>query len=122
MEEFFQYDTQDYTSWFQGVVPVINQSAFVNYENRGSSMKGPILGSSNRNIHKRMMEMLIKMRRIPVAGGEPQPEIEQCQRHMISERMRRKKQKQCYLALHSLLPSGTKVSIINTITYLEYYT
>lgn len=111
MEEFFQYDTQDYMSWFQEVVPMINQSAFVNYENRGSSMKGLIGGSTNRNIHKRMMEMLIKRRRIPVAGVEQLPERKRCQRHMISERMRREKQKQCYLALHSLLPSGTKVYI-----------
>ncbi|KAK6929856.1 Myc-type, basic helix-loop-helix (bHLH) domain [Dillenia turbinata] len=37
-----------------------------------------------------------------------EPERDRCHRHMISERMRRKEEKQNYNALHSLLPPKTK--------------
>ena len=65
----------------------------------------------SRNVNKRMIEYWRKhwheKKELPVSAGDL--EREKCHRHMLNERMRREKQKQCYLALHSMLPRNTKV-------------
>ncbi|XP_010442004.1 PREDICTED: transcription factor bHLH92 [Camelina sativa] len=87
----------------KSVSSVPNRSAFRPY------VKGtePLLMSSSKvNVKKRMVNLLRKNweeKRNAVA-----PEKERCRRHMLKERTRREKQKQSYLALHSLLPYATK--------------
>ncbi|KAA0057518.1 hypothetical protein IC582_010229 [Cucumis melo] len=64
----------------------------------------------SRNVNKRMIEYWTKhwheKKELPVSAGDL--EREKCHRHMLNERMRREKQKQSYLALHSMLPKNTK--------------
>ncbi|CAN4091194.1 unnamed protein product [Withania somnifera] len=104
MEEFFQ------VSWFCDDEVnnfVVNQSAFVSYGSKPVEGFGVYgygnLSTNHRNMNKRMMEFLKK-------NWSPQVKIgrEKVHKHMIKERIRRQKQKQSYLALHKLLPMGTK--------------
>nr|WAK86060.1 transcription factor bHLH14 [Nothapodytes nimmoniana] len=118
MEEFFfQYELlpqgQGDLSLFDGMIPV-NQSAFVPYSSNSVQVmqeqrfwQNGFLNHGNAN--KRMIELLKKNwtpTTTAVSGGEA--EKERCYKHMISERIRRKNQKQSYLDLHNLLPPGTK--------------
>lgn len=108
MEHFFQYDFQENISWSDEVLPV-NQSAFVRYTMKpmeGFGIEYDVT-KNHRNIKKRMTEFLIRCRNLAKQTNES--EKERSRLHMISERMRREKQRQSYLGLHSLLPSGTKV-------------
>ncbi|XP_038875776.1 transcription factor bHLH92 [Benincasa hispida] len=64
---------------------------------------------NSRNVNKRMVEYWRKHwheKKEPTSLGDF--EREKCHRHMLNERMRREKQKQSYLALHSMLPKNTK--------------
>lgn len=64
---------------------------------------------NSRNVNKRMVEYWRKHwheKKETSPLGEL--EREKCHRHMLNERMRREKQKQSYLALHSMLPKNTK--------------
>lgn len=116
MDEFFQngcsHQETATLQWFDDF-PLVNPSAFVKYVDLrvgGVGPKGGGSGSSrDGNANKRMMEFLGKMWK--PALQTMQTAQERVHRHMISERMRRERQKQSYLALHRLLPLGTKVSI-----------
>nr|BAH57060.1 AT5G43650 [Arabidopsis thaliana] len=49
------------------------------------------------------------------------PEKERSRRHMLKERTRREKQKQSYLALHSLLPFATKIQCLKRFIILNQW-
>ncbi|EOA14510.1 hypothetical protein CARUB_v10027730mg [Capsella rubella] len=96
--------TDDISGYFDKSVSVINRSAFRPY------VKGTedtlVSSSSKVNVKKRMVNLLrMNWEKKKSAAA---PEKERCRRHMLKERTRREKQKQCYLALHSLLPFATK--------------
>lgn len=85
-------------------VSVPNRSAFRSYV-RDNEQR--MVSSSSVNVKRRMVNLLRKNwegKKIVAV-----PEKERCRQHMMKERTRREKQKQSYLALHSLLPFGTKV-------------
>ncbi|CAK9167944.1 unnamed protein product [Ilex paraguariensis] len=108
MDQFFQYDTFEDMLWLDDALPV-NQSAFVCYRDQpidGFQAKGKGNGSDHRNINKRITEFLRRNRK-PMNESKG-VEIQRGYKHMISERMRRERQKQSYLALLSMLPPGTK--------------
>ncbi|XP_027367396.1 transcription factor bHLH92 [Abrus precatorius] len=81
------------------------QSAFVQYREL------PIINSpkwsNSQTMSKRMIAFLRKSLTAESNTGA-EHERERCFRHMINERMRRQRQRQCCLALHALLPHGTK--------------
>ncbi|KAJ4901752.1 Transcription factor bHLH92 [Raphanus sativus] len=84
-------------------VSVPNRSAFRSYV-RDNEQR--MVSSSSVNVKRRMVNLLRKNwegKKIVAV-----PEKERCRQHMMKERTRREKQKQSYLALHSLLPFGTK--------------
>ncbi|KAM7279648.1 hypothetical protein ACFE04_006782 [Oxalis oulophora] len=104
MDDFF-HDYQP-NFWYDDYYVPVNASAFVPYVNgeNWSSTNVPKSG----NMNKRMIEILRRnwpMNNHMVAHGEDRDRLT---RHMINERMRRDREKQNYLALHSLLPLGTK--------------
>ncbi|MCD7471387.1 hypothetical protein HAX54_011795 [Datura stramonium] len=108
MEEFFQ------VSWFcddEANNYVVNQSAFVSFRDKpiegfGVSSYGNSVSGNHGNMNKKMMEFLKK--NLSPKKGQVKMEREKVHKHMIKERIRREKQKQSYLALHKLLPMGTK--------------
>lgn len=113
MDEFFaeQFHGDGDSFWFKYEAVPVKQSAFVPYENRPRiefESRNANDGPNSQNTNKKMMEFL---RRIWSATMEDRvPNSERCHRHKINERMRREKEKQHYLALHSMLPPGTKVT------------
>lgn len=88
-----------------------NQSAFVEYRDQPRISLGEessLNGSSSQTMSKRMIGFLRKD--LPEEKNKAsEDERERCFRHMINERMRRQRQRDCCLALHSILPQGTKV-------------
>ncbi|KAF7837528.1 transcription factor bHLH92 [Senna tora] len=92
-----------------------NQSAFVEYR------EVPKVGFGGENcengkIRRRMIEFLRKSLAVERSNtAEREYEKERGFRHMINERMRRQRQRQCCLALHSILPYGTKNDIKSVI-------
>ncbi|KAJ0262598.1 Transcription factor bHLH92 [Hirschfeldia incana] len=87
-------------------VSVPNRSAFRSYVRDNEQMMVSS-SSSTVNVKRRMLDLLRKNweeKKIVAVV----PEKERCRRHMMKERTRREKQKQSYLALHSLLPLATK--------------
>ncbi|KAK3190222.1 hypothetical protein Dsin_029783 [Dipteronia sinensis] len=107
MDHFFQEQLHGDIFWY---TPPVNQSAFVPFE---SQSENNVKDACNpRNSNKRMIEFLMKNWCAAVRTQEP--DRVRCQRHMFNERMRRGKEKQNYMALHSLLPHRTK-SDKNTI-------
>ncbi|KAL2463691.1 transcription factor bHLH [Forsythia ovata] len=111
MDEFFQlYNSQWGMVWPNEAV-LVNPSAFLKYINQpigelASRSHGN--GSNHRNVNKRMIEFLKKTSTGMRVETTIETEREKSYKHMISERMRREKHNQCYLALHKLLPLGTK--------------
>lgn len=90
-----------------GASSAANHSAFVQYRELPRTGYGQ--GSSNvMNMRRRMIDY---MRSSSPAERSNMAEYERERgfRHMINERMRRHRQRQCCLALHSILPFGTKV-------------
>ncbi|CAJ1966966.1 unnamed protein product [Sphenostylis stenocarpa] len=86
--------------------PPATQSAFVQYRDLPRS-KNPLNGSNSESMSKRMLAFLRKS--FPVERNNVEEnERDRNFRHMINERMRRRRQRQCCLALHSILPHGTK--------------
>ncbi|KAL0889096.1 hypothetical protein Bca101_013079 [Brassica carinata] len=85
-------------------VSVPNRSAFRSYVRDDEQRM--VSSSSTVNVKRRMVNLLKKNweEKKTVAV----PVNERCRRHMMKERTRREKQKQSYLALHSLLPLPTK--------------
>ncbi|KAM2212175.1 hypothetical protein COP1_022372 [Malus domestica] len=96
--------------WYDERPPVVlNQSAFVLYTNTPVIDKLPSDVTKSMNTNKRMLQFLRKSWQPATARNEAEPDGKhRAFRHMINERMRREKQKQSYLALHSLLPNGTR--------------
>ncbi|XP_052189715.1 transcription factor bHLH92 [Diospyros lotus] len=112
MDEFFQSDPADF--WLVEDYFPVNRSAFVGYESRksegGAGGGSQLLRPNRQNANKRMIEFWRRRARAaaPVQAEGGESERERCRRHMISERMRREKEKQGFIALHSMLPPGTK--------------
>ncbi|KAK1567523.1 hypothetical protein Q3G72_013161 [Acer saccharum] len=101
MDHFFQEQFHGDIFWY---TPPVNQSAFVPYVSHSDNKVKD--GCNPRNSNKRMIEFL---RKNWCAGvGKQEPDRVGCQRHMFNERMRRAKERQNYMALHSLLPHRTK--------------
>ncbi|KAK7345947.1 hypothetical protein VNO77_16563 [Canavalia gladiata] len=82
------------------------QSAFVQY--RDLPRINPLNGSNSQSMNKRMLSFLRKSCPVERNNKIAEHERDRSFRHMINERMRRQRQRQCCLALHSLLPHGTK--------------
>ncbi|KAF8104491.1 hypothetical protein N665_0172s0120 [Sinapis alba] len=81
-----------------------NRSAFRSYVRDNEQRM--VSSSSTVNVKRRMVNLLRKNweeKKILAVPGK-----ERCRQHMMKERTRREKQKQSYLALHSLLPLATK--------------
>lgn len=114
MDEFFKFPFhgQGDIFWLDYEALPVNQSAFVPYPNRS---RGEFVsqntgnGSNCGNANKKMIQFLRKIQ--PAKMESPEHDSERSHRHMINERMRREREKQNYLALHSMLPLGTKVFI-----------
>lgn len=114
MDEFFQlYNSPGSILWFEEAL-LVDQSAFVRYTNQpfeGLAPKSSWNGSNHRiNINKRMIEFMKRSWVAPVLIETVEPDEDRSHKHKMDERMRREKHKQGYLALHKLLPPGTKVS------------
>ncbi|CAL8989870.1 unnamed protein product [Prunus brigantina] len=95
--------------WLNESLPVLNQRAFVPYTSRPITEKGLDKPPNSINMNKRMVEFLRKSwapATARIVTGEDCRE--RGFRHMLNERMRREKQKQSYMALHSMLPTGAK--------------
>jgi hypothetical protein len=113
MDMFFPYDLQGDIFWHDAyVAPPVSQSAFAAYAEKpriefGSGSSGGDDGRNCVNVNKRMIDFLRRSWHPRIETEEP--EKERCFRHMMNERLRREKQKQSYMALHSMLPFGTKV-------------
>ncbi|KAF3456865.1 hypothetical protein FNV43_RR01519 [Rhamnella rubrinervis] len=107
---FFPQEVEDnMTFLYESLLPV-NQSAFVDYSNRPRNEGGRenhCIRLSAMNMNKRMIEFLRRSWPGRVGNGL-ELEKEKCYRHMMSERMRREKEKQGFSALHAMLPMGTK--------------
>ncbi|KAJ7954776.1 transcription factor bHLH92-like [Quillaja saponaria] len=108
MDDFFPEKFLGEIFWDEQLPPPPpNPSAFVQYTALPRielMQKSSGEGSNSKNMNKKMVEFLRRSR--PKVTTEH--EKERCFRHMINERMRRQRQKQSCLALHSLLPFGTK--------------
>ncbi|PON83312.1 Basic helix-loop-helix transcription factor [Trema orientale] len=105
-EEYFSGDTL----WCCENIPA-NRSAFEPYREKprnGFVQENAFYGSKKMNMNKRMIEFWRRRSWNKYENNEGEHEKERCFRHMMNERMRREKQKQSYLALHSMLPMGTK--------------
>lgn len=113
MEHFFAYRSQPVFSWLEEEVPA-KPSAFVSYTQHDAPAFVGNDMSTHVNIKKRIREFLIKSMSTTNQEIHDYLENERSRRHMLSERMRREKQKHNYMRLHSLLPSGTKVSDVST--------
>lgn len=116
MEYFFE-DNFWYNCNYEAVP--VSQSAFQPYyDGQGSGSEfgsdNSSNGSGSQNLNRRMIDFV---RRSWSASTETkETEDDRSRRHMINERMRREKEKLNYLALHSLLPPGTKVLILTQIS------
>lgn len=122
MEHFFAYQSQPVFSWPEEEKEeeevAAKPSAFVSYAQHDA----PSFVGNNVNIKKRMREFLIKSMSTTNQEMNDYSEKERGRRHMLSERMRREKQKHNYMRLHSLLPCGTKVCEFLLGTFLrEFY-
>jgi hypothetical protein len=97
----------------QQPLPTQNPSAFVQYRDQP---KISFLEENSNTMNKRMVAFLRKS--LPLERNK----VAECERergfkHMISERMRRQRQRQCCSNLHSVLPHGTKTdnnSVVQT--------
>jgi hypothetical protein len=114
MDLFFTQDFQGDIFWHEACIASspVSQSAFAAYTEKprtefGSGSTGGDDRRNYANVNKRMMEFLRRSWHPRVETEEP--EKERCFRHMMNERVRRERQKQSYMALHSMLPLGTKV-------------
>jgi hypothetical protein len=114
MDLFFPQDFQGDIFWHEAYIASspVSQSAFAAYTEKprtefGSGSTGGDDRRNYANVNKRMMEFLRRSWHPRVETEEP--EKERCFRHMMNERVRRERQKQSYMTLHSMLPFGTKV-------------
>nr|TKR83754.1 basic helix-loop-helix family protein [Populus alba] len=89
----------------------VNQSAFVPYICRPWGGREVGVGSSSMEVHptnmsRRMIEFMRRSFTVKIETQEP--DSKRCYRHKMSERLRRQRERNGYLALHSLLPHDTK--------------
>lgn len=106
MDRYFPGDT----FWYDEPIPLPKASDFVRFEDTSTFRRES--SNNSMNMNKRVIEFLRMSsgaRKIGSHWNTAEQEKERSFRHMMSERMRREKQKQSYVALHSLLPLGTKV-------------
>lgn len=109
---FSPQDFQSDVFWCEAFeAPPVSRSAFVAYTEEprigfgaANSGSGP---TNPGNVNKRMMKFLRRSWHLRIEIQEH--EKERGFRHMMNERVRRERQKQSYMALHSTLPFGTKV-------------
>ncbi|KAK7393755.1 hypothetical protein VNO78_22319 [Psophocarpus tetragonolobus] len=99
MDRFFPEKLLGEIFWDDQAFPPATQSAFVQYRDLPRTSN-----SQNFNMSKRMLEFLRKSWPVERTNNERDRGF----RHMINERMRRQRQRHCCLALHSILPHGTK--------------
>ncbi|KAK8511151.1 hypothetical protein V6N13_013569 [Hibiscus sabdariffa] len=106
--EIFWYETTTSTATATATATATTPSAFVPYSGVDLGLERRVVsgGRSCGNLNKRVVGFLKKS--WPAAVDANDGEKERCFRHMMNERMRREKQKSSYLALHSMLPHGTK--------------
>ncbi|KAL0457083.1 UNVERIFIED_CONTAM: hypothetical protein Slati_1047500 [Sesamum latifolium] len=113
MDEFFQlYNSPGSISWFEEAL-LVDQSAFVRYADQpfeALASRCSWKGSNHRiNVNRRMIEFLKRSQVAPAVLIEViEPDKDRIHKHRMDERMRREKHKQGYVALHELLPFGTK--------------
>ncbi|TKY53814.1 Transcription factor bHLH92 [Spatholobus suberectus] len=86
--------------------PPAARSAFVQYRDLPTRVNS-LNGSNSQTMSKRMLAFLRKSWPVERNNAE-ENERDHSFRHMINERMRRQRQRHCCLALHSVLPHGTK--------------
>ncbi|CAN8267696.1 unnamed protein product [Cochlearia groenlandica] len=110
IDSILQQEEEEVNLWDVIASEKANRSAFRSYaKDTEHRMMLPEISSSTTttvNVKIRMVNLLRKNweeKKNAVA-----PEKERSRRHMMKERSRREKQKQSYLALHSLLPTATK--------------
>ncbi|KAH7573307.1 hypothetical protein ACOSP7_006904 [Xanthoceras sorbifolium] len=122
MDNFFQEQFHGDIFWYDNsqeaaAPPPVNQSAFVpvNQSDFLSYKPRTEFGSENienggvtTNSNKRMIEFLRRNWCASATVGSRGPDRDRCQRHMFNERMRREREKQNFMALHSILPRRTK--------------
>lgn len=89
----------------------VNQSAFVPYICRPWGGREVGVGSSSMEVHptnmsRRMIEFMRRSFTVKIETQEP--DSKRCYRHKMSERLRRQRERNGYLALNSLLPHDTK--------------
>lgn len=109
MDLFFQELQSDDAFWYD-LIP-LNQSAFLPYTStptREIPATCSFNGSNSTNMNKRMIGFM--GRSWPLRIETEESDSARCYRRKISERMRREKEKNGYLALHAMLPLGTRVS------------
>lgn len=111
MEEFFYNKSPDPILWFEPEPELepehnspIFRSAFENYSSKKVDFQNE--SCSSNNINKRIIGFLKRSWDEGVENKEI--EKERCYKHMMSERMRREKQKNGFMSLLTLLPTGTK--------------
>ena len=103
----------------------VGRSAFVPYRNTPrielglESAAACNNGVNSGNVNKRMIEFLRKSWSTMTETKDT--EKKRGFRHMMNERMRREKQKTSYLALHSMLPLGTKVGLVNQFSAIWFF-
>ncbi|CAI9771285.1 unnamed protein product [Fraxinus pennsylvanica] len=111
MDEFFQLYNFDWDMEWPKEAVLVNTSAFVRYIKQPIGELAPRShgnGLNHQNVNKRMIEFLKKTSTRMRVETTIETESTRSHKHAISERMRREKHKQSYLALHKLLPLGTK--------------
>ncbi|KAF5752359.1 transcription factor bHLH92 [Tripterygium wilfordii] len=100
--------SEDKFLWSE-LFPVI-QTAFVPYTATPTTTETAVVKGHNMN--KRMIDFMRRRTSNPTPPARiietPESERERGLRHMMSERTRRNREKEGYLALHSMLPPGTK--------------
>ncbi|RZC22712.1 Transcription factor bHLH92 isoform B, partial [Glycine soja] len=112
-EPFLATDQSDLVQYSQinkaeASPPAATPSAFVQYRDLPRRINS-LNGSNSQIMSKKMLAFLRKSWPWPVERNNVQEnERNRSFRHMINERMRRQRQRQCCLALHSILPQGTK--------------
>ncbi|KAF8014510.1 hypothetical protein BT93_H0351 [Corymbia citriodora subsp. variegata] len=111
MDSIFQQEFETDIFWCDQLAPpppplAVNQSAFLPYTDQPPSQDRGFEPNPGNNMNKRVVEFLRRSWAEPSHSQEF--ERERGFRHMMSERMRREKQKRSYSGLHSMLPPGTK--------------
>ncbi|GMN53505.1 hypothetical protein TIFTF001_022642 [Ficus carica] len=108
--EFLHDQFPDDIVWYSEFLPPARESAFVPYRENSVSCTN----NGTCNINKRILGFLSRSSisttsaKTGVDQIKQEHEKERCFRHMMNERTRREKQKQSYMGLHSMLPTGTK--------------